>query len=152
MAARSAYNAAVRLSALLAALSRQTAPPELFEVIVVDDCLGDRTSSVAAEHGARVIRTPSRAAPTTPATLGFPRRGTVVAFTDADCVPADDWIERGLPRSRPRPVAWSRDGSTSTSASGPTLATLVDCARFLDQQPTSPTATGPPRTSGSTAR
>lgn len=93
-----ARNCRADLERLLAALSRQTVATDRFEVIVADDgstegipfdlqtadgrvrvSAGPRQSSYAARNrGARLAHAP------------------VLAFLDADCVPAPDWLEQGL--------------------------------------------------------
>jgi GT2 family glycosyltransferase len=61
------------MSACRDALARQTRPPE--EIVVVED--------------------PQRRGPAWARNEGFRRAlGDVIAFTDDDCVPADDWLER----------------------------------------------------------
>jgi len=90
-----AYNAAETLPATLAALARQTLPGE-FEVIVVDDGSRDATAKIAENAGALVARQENRgpgAARNAGARLA---RGEILLFTDADCEPEPDWLERML--------------------------------------------------------
>jgi glycosyltransferase involved in cell wall biosynthesis len=130
-----AYNAARELSALLSALSRQTAARESFEIIVADDCSTDETAARAADCGANVVQTPSRGGSYAARNAALRQaRGGLLAFTDADCIPADDWIERGL-------SALGASGSGVVAGriefdlgDRPRLAALVDCSRFLDQE------------------
>ncbi len=89
-----AYNAENTLGLTLDALERQTVPREMYEIIVVDDGSGDRTAAIAAEHGARVIRQENQG-PAVARNVGVEAaRGEIVLFTDADCAPREDWIEK----------------------------------------------------------
>lgn len=91
------YNDAARLAGCLGALEKQTYPSDRVEILVVDngseddvadavDCFDNvrllvelRPGSYAARnHGIREAN------------------GEVIAFTDADCVPASTWVERGV--------------------------------------------------------
>lgn len=91
-----AHNARATLGACLQALLRQTLPPERYEIIVVDDGSTDGTDRVAAAFGVQVLRQP-RKGPAAARNAGAAiARGTIVVFTDADCAPCPDWLERML--------------------------------------------------------
>lgn len=91
-----ARNAVRTLPALLDALAAQTVPPG--QVVVVDDASTDGTGAVAAAHASGPVVTTGDGA----GSYAARNRGLavvtdpVVAFTDADCVPAPDWLERAL--------------------------------------------------------
>jgi glycosyltransferase involved in cell wall biosynthesis len=91
-----ARDAAATLGATLDALAAQDA--DGFEVIVVDDASTDETAALAAGHPAvtEVVRVDG-AGPGAARNAGVARaRGEVLAFTDADCVPAAGWVRAGL--------------------------------------------------------
>ena len=81
------------LSRLLDSLQRQTLAAERFEVVVVDNASRDETAAVARAAGTTVVAEPvgnrSRAR-----NRGVEAaRADLIAFTDADCVAGEDWLE-----------------------------------------------------------
>lgn len=101
-----AYLAEQSLPGLLAALRRQTLPPDRVETIVVDDGSPDATGAVAEREGVRVLR--QRHLGPAAARNGGARaaRGEILVFTDADCEPAPDCLEQLLgPFADPQVVA-----------------------------------------------
>jgi len=91
------WNDAERLAGCLRSLEKQTYPAHLYEVIVVDNGSTDSVSGVVAScANARVVieqRAGSYAARNTGVREAV---GEVIAFTDSDCLPAPDWIERAI--------------------------------------------------------
>lgn len=89
-----AYNARETLRETLRALMDQTLPKDDYEVIVVDDGSTDSTARVAAEFNVRVVSRNNKgpaAARNHGASLA---EGEKIFFTDSDCVPAADWLEK----------------------------------------------------------
>ena len=92
------HDDAVRLARCLDALAAQTLPPGAVEVVVADDASPVSPADVVRRHpGVRLVRLPERAG-------SYAARNTavaltsapVLAFTDADCVPDPEWLDRGL--------------------------------------------------------
>ena len=89
-----AYNAAGRLGQCLGGLLSQTVPSPTYQVIVVDDGSEDETYEVARRFPVLALQQEHRGAAAA-RNLGIQHAaGELVLFTDADCVPAPDWIER----------------------------------------------------------
>ncbi len=92
------YNDLKRLTLCLDALNNQTYPPDRYEIIVVDNGSTPPVASqqtTAADNVCVVTETKpgSFAARNTGAQVA---QGTILAFTDSDCIPASNWIERGV--------------------------------------------------------
>lgn len=85
-----AYNAERTIGEVVTALNAQDPPPDA--IIVVDDGSHDRTGSIAADLGARVIRTDRQSFAGGARNRGWDAaHGDVVVFLDADAIPAPGW-------------------------------------------------------------
>ncbi len=91
-----AYNAERLLQRSLRALASQTIPQDQYEVIVVDDGSTDGTARVAEAEGARVLKL-NHVGPAAARNAGAEvAQADILVFTDADCEPAPDFLERLL--------------------------------------------------------
>ncbi len=90
-------NDSERLNICLEALEKQSYPKSLYEVIVVDNGSDENVYELASKFAnARVVnetRVSSYAARNKGISIA---KGDIIAFTDSDCIPAQDWIERGV--------------------------------------------------------
>jgi glycosyltransferase involved in cell wall biosynthesis len=89
-----AKNASGHLRACLTAVKAQAplVPDADYEIILVDDGSTDDTAEIGAAMGVRVIRQPN-AGPAAARNQGAKHAcGQIVAFTDADCIPAPGWL------------------------------------------------------------
>jgi len=88
----------------LKGLAQQTLDQERYEVIVVDNGSADNTYErlIERQHSfpfsLKVVRSPvSDKGPAPARNFGVQSaRGDVIAFTDSDCRPANEWLEKGL--------------------------------------------------------
>ncbi len=91
------YERVGQLSVCLAAIAAQTYPLDRFEVLVVDD--GSATSPEAVVDPYRdqldvQLRTQRHAGPAAARNYGAAHaKGSFLAFTDDDCVPAPSWLQ-----------------------------------------------------------
>lgn len=119
------------------ALERQSYPRELFEVIVVDNGGAELPDLSITFPQARVIREPRPGSYAARNAGIAAARGEALAFTDADCVPSPEWLEKGAMRliafERPGIIAGQLRRVTAHS-NRPNLAELYDRMFFLNQE------------------
>ena len=90
-----AHRAADTIDRCLVALAGQTAPGDSYEVIVVDDGSQDDTGARVQAYEGVALLAQNQAGPAAARNLGVRHaRGDIVLFTDADCEPLANWIER----------------------------------------------------------
>ena len=91
------YNDEIRLQKCLDALENQSYPKDYYEIIVVDNASTVDLKSIVdcfkQSHYYYEAQPGSYAARNTGLTVST---GEVIAFTDSDCIPAHNWIERGV--------------------------------------------------------
>jgi glycosyltransferase involved in cell wall biosynthesis len=132
-----AHDNAGEVARFLEAIQRQNVAPESFEVIVCDDHSTDDTAAVVERSGwAKLVRIDGAARGSYVArNAGIEAaRGDVFAFVDSDCVPREDWIERGL-------AALAATGADIVAGhldvplgDRPALGTLFEAARYYNQE------------------
>ena len=90
------FNGASRIGKCLDAILSQTGAHDA-EVLVVNDGSTDNTTDVVAQYaGVRLINQPN-AGPAAARNRGaLEARGTIILFTDDDCVPTSDWLNAML--------------------------------------------------------
>jgi glycosyltransferase involved in cell wall biosynthesis len=87
-------NAERHIERCLDALAGQEPFDGDFEVLLVDDRSTDASAELVARRGLRLLRSHGRG-PYAARNVGIlASSGDVVAFTDADCEPASDWVGR----------------------------------------------------------
>jgi glycosyltransferase involved in cell wall biosynthesis len=132
------FNGSHCLVKCLGAIENQTYPKDRYEVIVVDNNSNDGIGPVIAQFGH--VKTaheqePSSYAARNKGITGC--RGEVIAFTDADCVPAQDWLERGVESLLGTPGCGMAVGNVEfrfKNSKGPSIIELYDSLTFLQQR------------------
>ena len=89
-----AYNSAATLRACLEALKNQSYPPH--EIIVVNDGSTDETALIAAEFDVILLSQPNAGQAAARNLGALAATGDILLFTDADCRPCFDWVEKML--------------------------------------------------------
>jgi len=88
-----AYNAEKTVYSCLSALHDQSLPKRDYEIVVVDDGSTDDTSKIAKEFNVKYLFQTNQG-PATARNKGVSAaQGTIVLFTDSDCIPDYNWIE-----------------------------------------------------------
>ncbi|MGB3653466.1 MAG: glycosyltransferase family A protein [Rivularia sp. (in: cyanobacteria)] len=91
------YNDSQRLKLCLEALENQTHSKELYEVIVIDNASQDNIKSVVSNFSQAKYTYESQPGSYVARNHGISvAKGEILAFTDSDCIPALDWIEKGV--------------------------------------------------------
>ncbi|PSB49411.1 glycosyltransferase [Chamaesiphon polymorphus] len=93
------FNDVHRLKLCLQALENQTYPKDCYEVIVVDNGSDPNESidQLVTQFDRAIAAFESKPGSYAARNKGISiAKGDVIAFTDADCIPAPNWIEKGL--------------------------------------------------------
>ncbi|MFE4104668.1 glycosyltransferase [Almyronema epifaneia] len=123
------FNDAARLQRCLAALEHQTYPQSHYQVIVVDNG-SDDPSAVPALVGQK--NWAIAAVESVPGSYAARNRGiqlaqgAAIAFTDADCIPEADWLEKGVERLLATPECGLVSGNIEIFPQDPAHPTAVE--------------------------
>jgi glycosyltransferase involved in cell wall biosynthesis len=91
------FNDAERLRLCLQALENQTYLKHCYEVIVVDNASQEDIKPVVGQFQQAIAAYESQPGSYAARNTGLAlAKGEVIAFTDADCIPASDWLEKGV--------------------------------------------------------
>jgi glycosyltransferase involved in cell wall biosynthesis len=126
------YNSADTIGMCLGSIFAQSYPRNHFEVIVVDDGSTDETASVAraladALKEPLTVLSQANAGPAAARNAGIrAASGTIVAFTDADCVATPNWLESLVHVFNENPAVAGVGGPLDSAAKSNTLV-----ARYL---------------------
>ena len=91
------FNDSERLRTCLRALSKQTYPGDRYEVVVVDNGSDESPAKMQGEFPGVVYAFEPRPGSYAARNKGIGMaKGEILAFTDSDCIPARDWLEKGV--------------------------------------------------------
>jgi glycosyltransferase involved in cell wall biosynthesis len=126
------FNDRPRLEICLEALEHQTYPKDDYEVVVVDNAstvdlkgLVERFQQAQYSYEAKPGSYAARNKGLSIAT------GDIIAFTDSDCIPASDWIERGVSVLRQNPDCGLVGGAITLFYRNPDRPTGVELYESL---------------------
>jgi glycosyltransferase involved in cell wall biosynthesis len=91
------FNDSERLKLCLQALENQTYSKNLYELIVVDNASQQEIKSLVIQFSQAKLTYESQPGSYIARNQGISiAKGEILAFTDSDCIPASDWIEKGV--------------------------------------------------------
>lgn len=91
------YNDSERLNLCLKTIEDQTYPKDLYEVIVVDNASEEDLKRLVGQFSQAKYAYEKQPGSYIARNEGISvARGEILAFTDADCIPDPDWIEKGV--------------------------------------------------------
>lgn len=91
------YNDSGNLYNCLDALSRQTLDESVYEIVVVDNGSSDEINEVMRRYPEINLCSEYKEGSYAARNKGILNsKGDILAFTDSDCVPMDNWLEKGL--------------------------------------------------------
>jgi glycosyltransferase involved in cell wall biosynthesis len=91
------YNDSQRIEKCIEALLNQTYPSEQYEVLVIDNSSTDETCTVIKKYPVKLLIENTIQSSYAARNKGIKNaQGEVIAFTDSDCIPSSDWVEKGV--------------------------------------------------------
>lgn len=132
------YNDRERLTRCLQALQRQTYPREAYEVVVVDNGSDESPAAVTDRFERVRLVVEERRGSYAARNRGIrAAQGELFAFTDADCLPAEDWLEKGgacFERNRRCGLVAGKVDMTVCNSAQPTACEWYDRLFYMNQQ------------------
>lgn len=125
------YNDAERLAACLQALHNQTYPAKFYELLVVDNGSSPPLGPLTDFPQARLLLEMQPGSYSARNTGLAQAKGEVIAFTDSDCLPAGDWIERGVAALGTAPGCGLVGGRIDVFPRDPQRPTLVELYEMI---------------------
>ncbi|MFQ4142096.1 glycosyltransferase [Chlorogloeopsis sp. ULAP02] len=121
------FNDSQRLKLCLDALEKQTYPKHCYEVIVVDNASEENTENVVSQFSQATVAYESNPGSYAARNKGISlAKGEIIAFTDSDCIPAQNWIEKGVARLLEAPECGLVGGKIQLFFKSPNKLTLVE--------------------------
>lgn len=130
------YNDSERLKQCLQALEGQTYPQSQYEVVVVDNNSDDDIESLVGQLKQAVYEFEPAVGSYAARNKGISvSRGEMLGFTDSDCIPSADWIEKGVSHlTDEHQYVAGQISIFFKNPERPTIAELYDSLNCLNQQ------------------
>ncbi len=87
------YNGADQIGHCIEALRQQTLPADSYEIIIVNNASVDDTEKIIKRYPVRLLYEAKRGPAAARNTGIRAADADLIAFTDADCIPHEDWLE-----------------------------------------------------------
>jgi cellulose synthase/poly-beta-1,6-N-acetylglucosamine synthase-like glycosyltransferase len=126
------YNAEKHIEECIKALLSQDYPSSRYEVIMVDNNSTDSSPALVKKYPRIKLISESKQGAYASRNRGVAAsKGNILAFTDADCMPASDWL-REISRPLHSSTAGLAQGARSYAGESPALAMLAayECERI----------------------
>lgn len=135
------FNDVAGIRTALKSLVQQSLPKDRYEIIVVDNNSTDGTFEAVevfakrSDHTVTLTRERKQGAYASRNRGIRAAKGEILAFTDADCVPLPDWVERGMDSLADTGAAFAAGRIDMTyGEKRPNVWEYFDAARKLNQQ------------------
>ena len=131
-------NDSARLRQCLSMLENQTYPKHLYEVIVVDNNSKEDIKGLVDSFNQARITHENRKGSYAARNKGISiAKGTILGFTDSDCLPAADWVEKGVEKLSETYNCGLVAGNVQIffkDPKNPTVVEIYDSMNFLRQK------------------
>lgn len=126
------WNSPELIALCLEALRAQTYRPDRLEILVVDNASTDATAEVVRQFPFATLLSEPMPGSYHARNRGLQAaRGEYVAFTDADCIPAPNWLETAMRRVAAHPTAGIIAGRIALFRSDPSSDEVYECYERL---------------------
>ena len=130
------YNSPEGIRATLSCIKAQNYPPYKLEIIVVDNGSSDNTIEVIKEfEGVNLHEEKEMQGSYAARNKGIKAaKGSIFAFTDADCEPVPDWLQNGVSTMFDKQVELAAGEIQVICSDTPNLWEYYDALKHLDQE------------------
>lgn len=91
------YNGASKIERCIQALLSQSYPKDRYEIIIVDNNSSDGTAAIVKELPVIYLLEDQKQTSYAARNKGITRsKGSIIAFTDGDCMVSEDWLAKGV--------------------------------------------------------
>lgn len=126
------FNDVVRLGQCLDALEKQSCSKDGYEIIVVDNASTDDIKSLVSKYEGVSYQYEVKPGSYAARNKGLSvATGEMIAFTDSDCIPANDWIEQGVKALQDNPECGLVGGAIELFYKNPNSLTGVELYESL---------------------